>query len=160
MKFVVAAGGHTVERVDWTRKPTGGLLISADPVGARVLVDGTLRGVTPLTIGDLAVGPHAVVLESAKGSIQRSVTIREGETARLDEVIFAGWLSVFSPFELTITEGARTIRLDDRHSDPVAARAARVSAARIVRSAMRGCAEWTCGPARRPRSRSFPRVRR
>ena len=115
MKFTVASGGHTVERVDWTRKPTGVLSVRAEPSGGRVLVDGTMRGVTPLTIGDLTVGSHAVAIESAKGSIQRSVTIREGETARLDEVIFAGWLSVFSPFELEITDGTRAVRLDDRH---------------------------------------------
>lgn len=114
LKVAVAAGDRIVERVDWTSKPTGTLLVSAEPSGARVIVDGTVRGVTPLTIEDLTVGSHAVALESAKGSIERSVTIKAGETARLEEVIYAGWLAVFSPFDLAITEGTHPIRLDDR----------------------------------------------
>ena len=159
LTLAVAAGGKSVERVDWTRKPTGALFVSAEPVGAKVLVDGTARGVTPLTIDDLASGAHTVVLESAKGSVHRSVTIKAGETTQLAETIFAGWLTVFSPFELTITEGTRAIRLDDRHQ--VMLPPGRTSCAwRIARSDIRKCVEWTCSRAGRRRCPSCRRARR
>lgn len=114
-EIVVAAGSRSVQRVDWTPRPTGTLLVGSEPAGSRVLVDGTMRGVTPLTIEDLSSGPHVVVLESTKGRVERSVTINTAETVRLDELIFAGWLAVFAPFEVAITEGGRAIRLDDRN---------------------------------------------
>jgi hypothetical protein len=43
------------------------------------------------------------------------VTVDAEKTAELDELIFSGWLAVYSPFELAITEGERTLRLDDRN---------------------------------------------
>jgi len=115
LKIDVANGGRGVERVDWTRKPTGGLSVSAEPVAAKVFVDGAERGVTPLTVADLAAGVHTVVLESSKGRVQRSVTIKAGETAQLIENIFAGWLTVFAPFDLRISEGTTALRLDNTH---------------------------------------------
>ena len=33
----------------------------------------------------------------------------------MSELIFAGWLAVYAPFDLTITEGNRSLRLDDRN---------------------------------------------
>jgi hypothetical protein len=111
----VTAGGEVVEGVDWTKKPTGRLHVSSDPPGARVLVDGTVRGVTPVTLADIAVGTHAVMLESKDGSVRRSVTIKADEMAEVSDSVFPGFLAIFSPFEVTITEGKRAIRLDDRN---------------------------------------------
>jgi hypothetical protein len=42
------------------------------------------------------------------------VTIAANETAEIDESIFSGWLAVRAPFDLSITEGARALRADDR----------------------------------------------
>jgi hypothetical protein len=109
----ISSGGRVVERVDWALKPTGQLRVTSEPVGARVLVDGTARGATPLTLDDLAVGAHTVVLQSVAGSVRRSVTVSAGETADVAEKIFAGWLTVLSPFQVEISEGARAISLDD-----------------------------------------------
>jgi hypothetical protein len=114
-RIVVAAGGHTIEQVDWSLKKTGHLQVRSDPPGARVLVDGSLRGETPVTLDDLSVGPHDLVLERGNGSIRRSVTITAAATAQVAEMVFPGWMTVFSPFDLVITEGGRPIRLDDRH---------------------------------------------
>jgi hypothetical protein len=115
VRVSVTAGGRTVERIDWTKKANGRLQVHSDPPGAKVSVDGVARGVTPLTLDDLPVGPHAVVLERANGSIERTVTVDATEIARVNEMIFPGWVTVFSPFTLNITEGARPIRLDDRN---------------------------------------------
>jgi hypothetical protein len=91
---------------------TGQLTARSDPPGATVLIDGRDRGVTPLTL-DVAIGSHTVVLQSEKGSVRRSVTVTTDRPAVLSEAIFAGWLSVFAPFELQVTEGTHVIRLDD-----------------------------------------------
>ena len=94
-------------------RTTGRLQLTSEPAGARVLLDGKTRGVTPLTIEDLAPGTHAFELQSAEGSIRRSVLIKAGETAEVDESIFGGWVKVFAPFEVTISEGARVFRLEE-----------------------------------------------
>jgi CheY-like chemotaxis protein len=113
--IVVAQGGRTTELVDWSPKTTGRMQVNSEPGGARVFVDGAPRGVTPLTLDDLNLGSHTVVLESAAGSVTRSVIVKGDEAATLTETIYAGWLKVFSPFDLTITEGTRALRLDDRY---------------------------------------------
>ena len=41
----------------------GPLVVESRPAGARVFVDGTLIGKTPLTLGDVAAGDHAVSLD-------------------------------------------------------------------------------------------------
>jgi hypothetical protein len=85
----------------------------SEPPGAKVLVDGRQRGVTPLTLDDLTIGSHTVVLQSEKGSVRRTVTVASDRAALVSEASFAGWLSVFAPFELQITEGTHVVRLDE-----------------------------------------------
>lgn len=92
---------------------TGQLMARSDPAGAKVLVDGRERGVTPLTLDDVTLGSHTVVLRSDKGSVRRTVTVAADRAALVTESIFAGWLIVFAPFELQIAEGTRAIRLDE-----------------------------------------------
>jgi hypothetical protein len=97
-----------------TRKATGGLRVTSTPAGARVLVDGKPRGVTPLTLTDLIPGRHTVGVKSNAGSVERIVTVAANETADIDESIFPGWIAVYSPFDLTIIEGGRVLRPDER----------------------------------------------
>jgi len=96
-------------------KTTGSLRVSSAPAGARVIVDGTPRGVTPITIDDLALGRHTVVLESAAGTIERTVAVAPDAVAEIDESIFSGFVTIFSPFEVTVAEGTRALRPDDRN---------------------------------------------
>src|SRR5262249_28958315 len=67
------------------------------------------------TLTDLAAGRHAVVLEGPSGTIQRTVTVVAGETATVDESLFSGWVAVFSPFEVVVTENGRVFRPDERN---------------------------------------------
>ena len=97
------------------RKTTGRLQITSQPPVARVLVDGKFRGVTPLTLDDLKLGEHSVVLKTAEGSVSRTVTIAASDSVVLEEMIFSGWLAVYSPFDLVVREGAKALPLDDRH---------------------------------------------
>jgi hypothetical protein len=92
---------------------TGQLVAQSEPAGATVFVDGKERGVTPLTLDDMSFGSHEVVIQSDKGSVRRTVKIAADRDAVVSESIFAGWLSVFAPFEVQIFEGARSIRVDE-----------------------------------------------
>ena len=102
------------------RKGVGSLRVTTTPSAAQVLVDGKARGVTPVTLADLSSGNHEVELKSDAGTVRRTVTIAANETAALDESIFAGWVTVLSPFEVVISEGGRVLRSDDRNQFMVA----------------------------------------
>jgi hypothetical protein len=97
-----------------TRRGMGGLKIDSTPPGARILVDGTDRGNTPIELDDIAPGKHVVTLESSVGTVQHTVTVTAGLVAEVNESIFAGFLTVYSPFEVSITEGTRAFRPDER----------------------------------------------
>ena len=103
----------TATKVSGAAKGTGQLQVESSPTGARVLIDGKDRGVTPLTVDGLASGSHKVVVRGDDGSVQRTVSIAAGELLQLSESIYSGWLHVAAPFEIQISEGRRSIRLDD-----------------------------------------------
>jgi archaellum component FlaG (FlaF/FlaG flagellin family) len=111
----VTAPAQATERKATARKATGGLSVNSTPTGAQVLVNGKARGVTPLTLADLPAGRYTIDLKSSAGTVQRTVTVAADKTAEVDEMIFSGWLAVYSPFDLVITDGARVLRLDDRN---------------------------------------------
>ena len=77
-------------------------------------VDGKPHGVTPVTVGDLSPGNHEVALESSAGTVRRTVTVAANQTAQLEESIFSGWLAVYAPFEIVISESNRVLRPDER----------------------------------------------
>jgi hypothetical protein len=90
--------------------PTARLSIITDPPGARVGVDGRLRGVSPLVIEDLTGAGHGVTVTSNSGSAERWITVEPGTTK---EVVFSlprssapvgGWVSVASPFRVDVLE--------------------------------------------------------
>jgi hypothetical protein len=96
------------------RSPTNGsLTITSTPAGARVTIDGTSYGVTPLTVADLRPGEHTLLLEGSGGSVRRSVTVRAGATESVSEGIYSGFLAVFAPFELNILEQGRRVGTTD-----------------------------------------------
>ena len=72
------------------------------PPGAEAILDGKSYGRTPLTIPDLDVGLHTLVLKSGAGTITRRVTIKPNQTTLLTEAIFSGWLAIFSPIPVSV----------------------------------------------------------
>jgi len=96
-------------------RSTGTLAIKSTPDGARVTVDGAPRGATPVTLPGVAVGRHTIVLESPAGTIERTVNVTADAVTDVDESIFSGFVTIYSPFEVTVTEGARALRPDDRN---------------------------------------------
>jgi hypothetical protein len=92
----------------------GGLQVDTSPSGARVFVDGRDRGVTPLTLTDLAPGSHKVVLESEEGSVRRTVQVVAGQIEVLSDAIFAGWLHIAAPVDVAVSEQGRPLLMDAR----------------------------------------------
>jgi hypothetical protein len=94
---------------------SGALSVVTTPAGARVLVDGQLRGVSPLTISDLVSGEHRVTVERDAARSSRAVSVAGGTTT---SVLFAlageagpvgGWLTVNAPFDVQVHEGADVV---------------------------------------------------
>jgi PEGA domain len=104
----------TPEPVPDSKKRTGRLVVTSATAVAQVFVDGKARGVTPLTLDGLAPGKHVVLVQNQSGSVEQTVTVGGGETAQLDQTIYPGWVAIVAPIELAISEGTRSLRLDDR----------------------------------------------
>ena len=92
----------------------GRLEISSDPPGARVTMDGTLRGVTPLVMSAVTPGQRRVVITNDDGSVTRLVTVTAGATSTImaslaPAGVAAGWVSIQSPVELQVLENGKLI---------------------------------------------------
>jgi PEGA domain-containing protein len=121
--FTVAAGGEVSHHLEFASTPeTGSLRVESQPAGAKVLVDGTDRGVAPVTISDLLPGDHEVILQTPLASARHVVTVQAGGTASLVTPVAAaatsagpvsGWLTVKAPFSLEIREEGRLIGTSD-----------------------------------------------
>jgi hypothetical protein len=65
----------------------GALLITTQPAGLPVSVDGVYRGRAPLTITDLPAGPHLVIAQFGDRPVERTVTVDAGASV---PVLFTG----------------------------------------------------------------------
>ena len=55
-----------------------------------------------------------VVLGSAKGSVERVVRVQAGEPSYLNEAIFPGWVALTTSIDLSLSEGGRALKRDER----------------------------------------------
>ena len=79
----------------------GKIKVTSDPSRARVFLDGTYRGRTPITIGDVTVGEHQIkVTKDDYYDWSETVTVKSNRTttvlARLDRIPRTGSISVTS----------------------------------------------------------------
>jgi hypothetical protein len=82
--LTIRAGVQTAQYIELQNVAlTGGLDVRSEPAGARVIIDGQNRGVTPVTVRDLAPGDHQVVLEAGSRKVAQAVRIDAGITAQL-----------------------------------------------------------------------------
>ena len=98
------------------RPRDGQLQVRTDPPGATVSVDGTRRGVSPITIDELSPGAHTVVLENSQTSVTHAVNVEAGATASLvvpmtapQGVPVSGWIAVSAPVEVQIYENGQLL---------------------------------------------------
>ena len=118
----VTAGAEVSQYLEFAEAPvTGQLAVQSEPAGAKVVVDGTDRGVAPVTISDLAPGEHRVELQADGITARHTVTVQAGGTASLVVPIGAaaaggpvsGWISVNAPFSTEIREQGRLLGSTD-----------------------------------------------
>jgi hypothetical protein len=116
----VAPGGQVSQYLEFADTPTTGLLtVQSQPAGAKVIVDGTERGVAPTTVADLTPGEHEVILQSDAGTVRHVVNILAGATASLVAPLNAGngpvsgWVIVKAPFTIEIYEQGRLLGTTD-----------------------------------------------
>ena len=99
---------------------TGGLRIVTEPPGARVWIDGELRGTAPVTASDLKVGDHVVTVRGRSGdAVNRTVTVEAATVGSLivslgSPATFAsGWLAISSEVPLQIRENGTVLGTTD-----------------------------------------------
>jgi hypothetical protein len=109
-----SAPARTTSATTSTGKAAGVLRVTSTPPGAEVVLDGKSRGVTPLSLDDVPAGTHNLEIVSSEGTVHRTVTVSADHPVDVVESIFAGWLAVRAPFDLSVTEGPRALRADDR----------------------------------------------
>jgi hypothetical protein len=105
-----------IEMPAGTTNQTATLQIQAE-AGARVLVDGHLRGTAPLNVTDLPPGDHEIAIETAGGVRRQTVRLQAGMTASVDLQTplsvsaepAVGWVAVTAPYEMHILEAGRVI---------------------------------------------------
>ena len=117
--LTITAGGTISQVIDLPKAgpDTGQLAISSNPAGARLTVDGTLRGVTPATLEGLLPGVHLVVLTNDAGSVTHEVTVAAGTTASLVVPMSASaqgapvsaWIAISAPAEVQIYEDLKLL---------------------------------------------------
>lgn len=106
----VTAGQKLTQQIDLTNlRAVGTLVVNSTPTGAKVIVDGRDRGVTPVTLSDVTAGAHKVLIQSSAGSVTKDVQLQAGATVNINEGIFSGWIAVFAPFEVQVYERKRLI---------------------------------------------------
>jgi hypothetical protein len=87
----------------------GRLEIETQPAGARVLLDGKPAGESPLTIDGVPAGRHTLTFISSSGSVKRTIRVEAGRVAKVDVPIFSGWVGLYVPFIVEVSEGGRVI---------------------------------------------------
>ena len=92
---------------------TGSLVVNSQPAGATVILNSQVVGVTPLVLDAVAVGKHQVEITDGKVTVRRTVLIEAGKPGTLSVPVFSGWLAVFAPIRLDVSEGRRTLGSTD-----------------------------------------------
>ena len=88
---------------------TGGLRIETQPTGAAVLLNGEDVGRTPLELDDVKPGRHVVTLSTDSTTVRRTVRIEAGKVVTLDVPVYSGWVAIYSPVPLHVSEGGQSL---------------------------------------------------
>ena len=120
MPITMTAGAQISQYIELPRTAStaGQLQVRTEPGGAKVSVDGLPRGISPLTVADLAPGEHAVLVESDRGSVKQIVAVEAGITASLmvplgggnvEGAPVSGWIAITAPADVQVFENKRLL---------------------------------------------------
>ena len=118
--ITLTAGGQASQYFEFARAAataTGELLVRTEPLGAAVTVDGKYVGRSPVSVPDLALGTHTVVMQNDTGTQTERVIIEDGRTASLvvslgsaaSKASTAGWIRLDAPADVQVLEDGRVI---------------------------------------------------
>jgi PEGA domain-containing protein len=128
----VDANARVTENVDLpaASASTGLIEVTSEPAGARVSLDGTPAGATPLTLRNVAAARHTVAIASGGKTVNRSVEVAAGATTSVFVALAqptassgTGTFAVESPVELRILENGQLLGLSN--GAPIAVSAGR-----------------------------------
>jgi hypothetical protein len=88
---------------------TGTIVVETQPTGATVHLDGKLAGESPVTLNGVSAGRHTLTFISAAGTVKKTVRVEAGKVLSLDVPVAHGWVAVFAPIPLDISENGRAI---------------------------------------------------
>ena len=86
----------------------GRVSIQTQPPGIKVLLDRKPIGETPVQI-DTTPGRHVLTFLTSGGEVLHSVRVAAGKTVALDLPVFSGWVAVFAPILLDVSEDGRIV---------------------------------------------------
>lgn len=116
LPLVIEAGAVVRQYVDLlpSTGETGRLDVQSDPPGAQVTINGTPRGVTPLSLAAIEPGQHRIAVSNGENTVNRSVSVSGGSTASVHISLApagaaGGWITVEAPIELEVLENGRVI---------------------------------------------------
>jgi PEGA domain len=90
-------------------KGKGQIIVQTEPAGARVLLDGKPVGESPMTLDAIAPGRHTVTFISSSGTIKKTVRVAAGKIVTLNVPVFSGWLALFAPVVLDVSEDGKSL---------------------------------------------------
>ena len=111
----VAAAASTGSAAAPTPANTGGLEITTEPAGARVLVDGKAAGESPVAVAALTPGRHTVTVLAEAGTVKRTVKVEAGNVAKLEVSVFSGFAAISAPIILDVSENGRGLGTTENH---------------------------------------------
>jgi hypothetical protein len=103
-----AADGNAEKAATPIPAGQGRVNIQTQPAGIKVLLDRKPVGETPLVI-DAAPGRRVLTFLTSGGEVLHSVRVVAEKTVTLDIPVFSGWVAVFAPIVLDISEDGRKI---------------------------------------------------
>jgi hypothetical protein len=119
----ITSGAVTVHHFAWSETAptvaveTGNLSVATDPPGSDVAVDGEERGVSPITLRNLPIGQHRVVVRARGTTYTRTVQIEAGATASLfiggSQAAVPGSITIASTIPIQVFEDGRLIGTSD-----------------------------------------------
>jgi eukaryotic-like serine/threonine-protein kinase len=113
MPIQVASGAEMTQHYEFAAEPastSSSVHVTTDPAGARVIVDGELRGVSPLSVTGLSAANHKITIVGEGGTVERQIVTEAGVASSLvvslprAGAVSAGWLSISAPFEVQVVE--------------------------------------------------------
>lgn len=85
---VVVQGGKNSEVIATLQLETGALAVNSTPPGARVLLDGTMAGLSPLVLENISAGSHTLALEKdGYMNASRQVSPAPGRTMAVEVIL-------------------------------------------------------------------------